>query len=188
MLIDTTKPVDRTGNTWCGPLVAAAILGTSTGVVADAVYNMRKARDPACHHKRVTRVVRGTYASELHALLKAYGYSIGESVAPIRYQPARRFGTYIRADGLRMCRAVPILSTADWHRWTMVERRGAWDLWRCLKTLGTAGTFIIETPGHWALLSGGHWCETFTKGAWVPARGAPKQSRNVLNAWPVSRN
>jgi hypothetical protein len=69
-VIDTTRPVDRTGNPYCGPLVVAAILGISAGAVAAEVLNMRQSKDWAARKmKRVPKEVKGTVRTELRLVV-----------------------------------------------------------------------------------------------------------------------
>jgi len=192
-MIDTTKPVDRMGNSFCGPLVVAAIIGTSTGAVADMIKHGRAAKAFAVPVGRKRRpkatVVRGTYENELFALLEAHGARIEPIDVGSRYiriRGARGRDTFVNATFTRWAASFlpPVLSTDEWYPCTILERE-ALPLWR-VAVLFDTGTYIVNTPNHWAIASDGKWCETYTKGEWVPLRNAPGRNRKVLRAWRVS--
>lgn len=198
-MLDTTKPVDRTGNAFCGPLVVAAILGTSTGNVATEVANIRKriggaiiAHNGAPKLKRVRartgEAVRGTYDSELFAVLAAHGVRTEYVDVGARLRPHRKLRgrpCYVNADGTRFhCgNGPPILSTEDWYPWTYLQSE-ALPLWRVMLRL-QQGTYIVHLPRHWAVLSDGKWCETYTGGEWRDMRAVPGRNRKVNAAWRV---
>lgn len=192
LILDTSKPVDRTGNTYCGPLVVGAILGTSTGIIAERIAGMRVARDPVTipRGRKAPRrgPIRGTYYTELCALLERAGYGLRPVDVGARYRRSNYVACYIDAEQKRMYRGGVTPAMAQ-----------VLDLWaytplkRVCDSLGSflrgldAGTYIVNTPGHWAIASGGLWCETYTGGAWCAKRAAPKQTRRVLNAWQIER-
>lgn len=196
-MIDTTRPIDRTGNSYCGPLVLAGILGTSTGVIAAEVAKMR------CEHKgarlsdgRVRRVrgrtaeaIRGTYDSELFGVLAAAGYRWEAIDVGARYVTHRKAGphAYVDSDFKQWQRGSVLfaLNPDHWHPCTLLERR-ARPLWQVATRL-LDGVFIVHLPNHWALCADGRWCETYTSGQWVPLRAAPKSYRRVLDAWRISK-
>jgi hypothetical protein len=186
------QAVDRTGNNYCGPLVVAAIVGTSTGQVAAEVANMRQAIGGArLSNGKLRRVrgrtadkVRGTYDIELFAVLKLHGYEAAPIDVGNHYVPELLRPVHVNAAGTRFCRnGIP--DAGDWLPWTIV-RRTARPLWLVLPRL-TSGTYIIKTPGHWALARDGQWCETLTYGEWLPYCRAPQSNRKVLQAWRVTR-
>lgn len=198
-MIDTSKPVDRTGNTFCGPLVVAAICGTSTGQVCESIAAMRQRTGGVQLGKRVKRVrartadkIKGTYDGELFAVLKSQGFAVAPVDVGARYrsQSVRGFyrDTFVSDDGKRFCRgAPPILDSRTWWPWTLIERE-CLPLWRwLLRVRDDAHTYIVHLPGHWAIAHAGQWCETYTDGKWVPANRAPRGSRKVINAWRVTR-
>lgn len=197
--IDTSKPVDRTGNAFCGPLVVAAILGTSTGRVASALAAVRQENHGVVKlgngrakrvRNRTTESIRGTYPAELETLLASYGYSFEPVDVGARFRMARKLRgrpSYVNDAGTRFaCPNPPLLSTETWHPWTVLEHC-ALPLWQGLSRLRDGGTYIVFTPGHWALAHNGHWCETFTNGNWVRFSHAPKSSRRMLAAWRVTQ-
>ena len=192
-----TATVDRTGNNFCGPLVVAAIVGTSTGQVAAEVANMRQAIGGArLSNGKLRRVrgrtadkVRGTYDIELFAVLKLHGYEATPIDVGNRYVPQFQRPVLVRADGKLFARngmaVVGVDGNAEWLPWTVLQRT-ARPLWQVLPRL-TSGTYIINTPGHWALARDGQWCETLTHGNWLPYARAPQSKRKVLKAWRVTR-
>jgi hypothetical protein len=191
-MVDTSKPVDRTGNAYCGPLVCAAILGTSTGVVADTLATMRRSKDSACvvngRIRRMPKGVRGTFNLELFAILERNGFAIEPVDVGARYQRHHktRHQTHVYTDANFKAWYSSDLFNSALLPVTLLERT-ARPLWQCLAVLGDGATYVVNTPGHWAIASGGKWCETFTNGAWVELRAAPKSSRKVINAWRVTR-
>lgn len=66
MRLETTKPVDRTGNRYCGPLVIAALAGFST---AEAAAALRRATGR-------THAVKSVSNTEVCCTLKALGYEM----------------------------------------------------------------------------------------------------------------
>jgi hypothetical protein len=188
LTLNTSKPVDRTGNTYCGPLVVASILGTSTGVVAQRIESMRKARDPVTIQRngRPRRgAVRGTYHTELRAVLEREGFGLRETDVGARYRRDRKY-CYVNATCTRGANQLPMFAIpSEWHAVTWLKRQCP----TLLNFLMHAdnGTYIVNLPGHWAIVSNGQWCETHTRGEWVAKRAAPKQSRHVINAWQIER-
>ena len=192
-----TTTVDRTGNNFCGPLVVAAIVGTSTGQVAAEVANMRQAIGGArLSNGKLRRVrgrtadkVRGTYDTELFAVLLLHGFEATPIDVGNRYVPQFQRPVLVRADGKLFARngmaVVGVDGNAEWLPWTVLQRT-ARPLWQVLPRL-TSGTYIINTPGHWALARDGQWCETLTHGNWLPYARAPQSKRKVLKAWRVTR-
>lgn len=188
LTLDTSKPVDRTGNAYCGPLVVAAIMGTSTGDVASQVYAMRKAGESPRKMKRVPAAVKGTTGSELVRLLQARGYAVYDTDIGARYRPQDFRTYYADNDANKSYRTPnPLVAITEYPLapWSLVRR--------VLPTLGdwlrhTDGkTYIIHLPGHWALASGGKFTETYTRGAWVPFREAPSRNRHVTMAYLVTQ-
>jgi hypothetical protein len=189
LILDTSKPVNRDGNTYCGPLVVAAIMGTNTGAVATAITGMRAARDPVTilRGRKAPRrgPIRGTYYSELCALLERSGFGVRSVDVGVRFQPDRKWG-YVNATCTRGARQLPMFANpSEWHAVTWL-RAVYRPLWAFLSHADN-GTYIVNTPGHWAIASGGQWCETYTRGEWVAKRAAPKQNRRVINAWQIER-
>lgn len=179
--IDTTRPVDRTGNPWCGPLVVAAVLGTSTAQVVSELIPLRRARKVG---RRIAKIdtVRGTSIGELRAVLALHGRTLTPVDAGVRL--TRKYTGFISPDGKRSCRVQPAFLCEPWRPWSMLT----WHypaLWQFLARY-KVGTFIVQLPGHWALLHDGQWCETFTNGIWCDAHRAPKQRRKVQLAYLVS--
>jgi hypothetical protein len=191
-MIDTTKPVDRTGNAYCGPLVVAAILGCSTGKVAEeiAAYRVKNkgVRLPSGLVRRMkgrsADKIRGTHSAELLELLARHGIKT-EAINPgARLIPWER-NVMVNSQFTRWVRKAPVLSTDDWVPASLVRLTGL-TLWQASSKFAE-GTFIIVTPGHWAIISDGKWCETFTGGKWVDLRHAPKDNRRVISAWRVTK-
>jgi hypothetical protein len=197
-VIDTTKPVDRTGNTFCGPLVVAAILGTSTGVVAAELANQRVANKGALSYGKVRRargykqgIVKGTHGPECFALLERHGFALEGVDVGMRYRrmrKARGRDTFVNANFTHWNVWPPLFAEDDdWYPATLVEREGL-ALWRVVvRKVFDSGTYIVQLPGHWAIAHDGKWCETYTRGEWVALRGAPSNRRKVLAAWRVTR-
>jgi hypothetical protein len=195
LAIDTARPVDRAGNAFCGPLVVAAILGTSTGNVATEVANLRcKLKGARMADGTIKRIrgrradkVRGTYNSELFAVLESRGLLI-ESVPVggrwVEIRKCRGRSTYVNGSFTRMARG-GMPPWGDWYPVTLITREGR-SLWM-LRQLFASGTYIVQLPGHWALAHDGLWCETHTSGQWVDIRVAPKSSRKVLQAWKITQ-
>lgn len=193
-MIDTTKPVDRTGNTFCGPLVVAAILGTSTGaVVAEIAAKRQATRGVRLSTGKLRRVrartadaIRGTYDTELFALLESRGVKLEPVDVGARYRPHRKIRgrpCYVNTDGSRF--SCPLDLGDDWLPWTLLERE-VLPLWRAALRLRDGATYIVHLPGHWAIVSGGKWCETYTRGEWLPLAAAPCRNRQVKAAWRVT--
>jgi hypothetical protein len=199
-LINTNNPVNRDGNSFCGPLVVAAILGISTGEVAELIAARRRVnkgvRLASGKVKRVRggrvagHAIKGTYDSELFELLAERGYKVEEINVGARY--GRVYTGWINPEGTRVMRRDPAnalpyppLDYNDWKPWTFL-RRAFRVLWTSIPKF-KSGTYIVNTPGHWAIASDGKWCETFTKGEWVPLALAPQSRRKVVRAWRVTR-
>lgn len=198
MNIDTTKPVDRTGNSFCGPLVVAAILGISTGEVADLIAARRRTnKGVRLASGKVKRVrggrvaghgVKGTYDTELFELLAARGYTVEPVDVGARY--GRQYTGWVNPEGTRVSRrdpqraVIPLFDAGQWLPWTFL-RHAFRQIWTAAPKF-RSGTFIVGTPGHWAIVSNGMWCETFTKGVWLSL--TPMSRRKVLNAWRVTRS
>lgn len=198
MNIDTTKPVDRTGNIYCGPLVVAAILGTSTGNIAAEVARMRVANGGAVTttgkvrrvRARTAEAIRGTHTGELEALLTRAGFSLVPVDVGARYHAhpkGRRGNGYVSSDGKRWLCTQFLADGSRWLPWTLLEHR-ALPLWQAALRLRDGGTYIVHLPGHWAIASDGKWCETHTQGQWVPLAAAPRGNRKVRAAWRVTRS
>ena len=136
---------------------------------------------------RTADKVRGTYDIELLAVLLLHGFEATPIDVGNRYVPEFIRPVHVSADGKRFSRhGVPILDKPEnWLPWSIV-RRTARPLWQVLPRL-TSGTYIINTPGHWALARDGQWCETLTYGNWLPYCRAPQSNRKVLQAWRVTR-
>lgn len=190
--LDTSKPVDRTGNSFCGPLVVAAILGVSTGeVAAEVAAQRRKVKGVRLPSGRVLRArgrsadkVRATYHTEMLELLERHGYKteVVDTGARLRRW---KHNVLVNENFTRWASKQPLLSAAVWLPASMLKVV-ALSLWQARGKF-TVGTFIIGTPGHWALISNGKWCETFTDGKWVDLRAAPCSNRHVIHAWRVTR-
>jgi hypothetical protein len=188
----TDNPVNRDGNSFCGPLVVAAILGCSTGHVATLIARKR-AQDKgvrlASGKLKNTRgksadKIRGTYAVELFAILADHGITVEPVDVGARYE--RAYTGYVNASVTRSVRGnTPLFSTEQWYPWTMIRHLYR-TLWLSVSKF-KSDTYIISTPGHWAIASDGKWAETFTRGEWVPLALAPKSRRKVLQAWRVIR-
>ena len=189
LTLNTSKPVDRTGNMYCGPLVVGAILGTSTGVVAQRIEAMRTARDPVTipRGRKAPRrgAVRGTYHTELRAVLEREGFGFRDVDVGARWRPIRKW-RYVDSTCTRGANQKPLFDDPNnWHEVTWL-RREVPTLRDWLRHTDN-GTYIVNLPGHWAIVSNGQWCETYTRGEWVAKRAAPKQSRHVINAWQIER-
>lgn len=194
-MIDTTKPVDRTGNKWCGPLVLAAIMGTSTGEVCEALAVERQlTRGVRLSNGKIKRVrgrtadtMRGTYDTELFALLERNGFVLESIDVGARYRPGRH-STYVNDAGTRYASPrPPIFTTETWWPWTVLVR-DCLPLWRwLLRVRNDNNAYIVHLPNHWAITARGMWCETHTKGDWIRAAQAPQGRRKVLKAWRVTR-
>ena len=183
MILDTSKPVDRTGNSYCGPLVVGAILGTSTGYVAESVLRLRR---EGLGHKRARKsgAIKGTYADELLRLLAQHGYRTEQIDIGARYRRRTYRETLVNDSFTRWASREPLFSTETWHPATLLRvaypSLGMW-----LRTLRTDATYIVHLPRHWAIASAGKWSETHTDGKWIDFRGAPGRARHVTAAYLV---
>ncbi len=129
--------------------------------------------------------MRGTYYTELRAVLERQGFGLRECDVGAHWRPDRRWH-YVNADFTRGANQKPFFDDPNnWHAvtWLRREYQSLGTFLRCTDD----ATYIVNTPGHWAIASGGQWCETFTRGEWVAKRGAPKQTRRVLRAWQIER-
>jgi hypothetical protein len=165
--------------------------------VAAEVANMRQAIGGSrLSNGKIKRVrgrtadkVRGTYDTELFAVLLLHGFEATPIDVGNRYVPQFQRAVLVSADGKRYARngmaVVGVDGNAEWLPWTVLQRT-ARPLWQVLPRL-TSGTYIINTPGHWALARDGQWCETLTCGEWLPYARAPQSKRKVLKAWRVTR-
>jgi hypothetical protein len=186
------RPVNRAGNKYCGPLVVAAILGSSAGHVATLIANKRAVQKGvrlmtgAVKRTRnnTPDKIRGTYGVELMAILAEHGFAVEPIDVGARYQKV--YSGHVNDSVTHSVRgAAPLLTTEEWRPWTMIRRsfKALWMLGSKFKS----GTYIVNTPGHWALAHDGQWCETFTNGEWIPFARCPGSRRKVLQAWRVTR-
>lgn len=86
MQLDTSKPVDRTGNRYCGPLVIAAITGMST---ADAAAALRRITGR-------TSAVKLVRHEELISTLSALGFVMRRMEIPKHVADVPIFGRKVR--------------------------------------------------------------------------------------------
>ena len=84
MIINRDRPVDRTGNSFCGPLVIAAILGTST---AEAAERVRRHVIRKCYRN----AVKGMYNEDLRYTLEVSGFAVYPLKIAKHYVPLQRF-------------------------------------------------------------------------------------------------
>jgi hypothetical protein len=84
----TRSNVDRSGNSFCGPLVLAAILGCGTAKAAEKVRDVSTRRRGA---------VKGMWNSELLAVLRANGKTVTEVEVPRVYWMQRGFAAVVAA-------------------------------------------------------------------------------------------
>lgn len=191
-MIDTTRPVDRTGNNYCGPLVLAAICGTSTGeIVRDIADERARLGGVRLCNGNIKRVrgrtpdkVRGTYDSELFMVLNQHGCAVENVDVGARYRRQFACATFINENASRFAKGFQPWDYAHpWSPCTMLVR-DCRPLWLWLNRLDN-GVYIVHVPGHWAIAANGKWCETYTNGVWVDKRHAPKGNRKVIEAWKV---
>jgi hypothetical protein len=182
--------------TYCGPLVVANILGTSSAEVNADIERMRAIAGGMVYRgsiiqrtrKTAKSAVRGTTQTELFALLQRAGYSF-ESVdvgaRVFRYTQRTAFINNDNGKGYLTSDGLAPRAPGNWLPFSPLKTRAA-PLSLVLHRF-RSGTFIVETPSHWALARDGMWVETFTRGEWVPLSQAPKQRRVVLQAWRVAK-
>lgn len=186
-------PIDRTGNAYCGPLVVAAIIGISAGDAAARIAAHRvKVGGSVIRGGKLKRTrartadkLRGTYEQELFDVLADAGYACTPVDCGARYRCTRHH-VLINADFTRFYHRDALFHPGELLPVSLVKRTGR-PLWQVLHSLSRADTFIVNTPGHWAIARDGQWCETHTRGHWVDFRAAPSTSRQVLNVWRVDK-
>ena len=186
-MIDTSRAVERTnGSSYCGPLVVAAILGTSTGTVESEIFALRRAGQSR-KRARLGGVLRRTYEKELRAVLAAHGYrteTVDCGARLVRW----RSNVFTNDSFTRWYGREPLFSAETLHPVSLLRPQylSLWQ-WRCSRVIDRNATYVVNTPGHWALYSAGKWCETYTRGEWVDARVAPGSRRRVISTHLVTR-
>jgi hypothetical protein len=188
----TRSNVDRSGNSFCGPLVLAAILGTSTAEAAEKVRDVSMRRRGA---------VKGMYNSELLAVLRANGRTVTEMDVPRVYIARRRPGESVadtveytngdtwthfvdgKANHVRVATYGADYANAA-H--TPVHRVGvtlaAWLPTRPDHT----GTYVVVVANHYVLISGRKFVDTYTKGEWVSIGKAPHRRKRVHKIFQIT--
>jgi hypothetical protein len=179
-----TKSVDRTGNLYCGPLVIAALLNCSTGEATAAVRRVT-GKDGA---------IKGMHNGSVLATLQAHGYTCAEMPVPKVCIAARGVGEpkgvvthgaafWKDATGHRL----PQAHEGDYAQWCAMKMTGitfaAWLRQRKNK----AGTYLVNVTGHYVLVSGRKFVDTYTKGEWVNIGKAPHRRTRVVKVWEITK-
>ena len=194
----TRSNVDRTGNGFCGPLVLAAILGTSTARAAEQVRNLSKRRRVA---------VKGMWNSELLAVLRANGRTVTEVEVPRVYIARRRPRETIAnamgwTDGrifVKYSEKWPYGKTGGFHMarhdlcadpsnscYTPVTHVGVTLAAWLPKRPDHTGTYVVVVANHYVLISGRKFVDTYTRGEWVSIGKAPHRRKRVHNVFQVT--
>lgn len=183
----TRAPVDRTGNRYCGPLVLAALIGCTTAEAA------AKVRSATGDHS----AIKGMHNHELIKTLKAAGHTLLELPVAMRMVEARNPGEpsgqiHYGTDswsinvpgGVRLWR--PADHSQGASAMCLLRRQGptlaAWLRTRPDK----CATYIINVTGHYVLVSGRKFVDTYTKGEWVNIGKAPHRRCRVVKVWQVT--
>ena len=182
MIINRDRPVDRTGNSFCGPLVIAAILGKSTG---EAAAEVRWRVNRSCYRQ----AVKGMYTDDLVFVLQANGFACTK--LPVRQSYVANRGNW---GGQWMSHdwADFVMGTGGGMRdraspapFTPVKRVGP-TLASWLAERGDkAATYVIAFGDHFALVSGKKFVDTKTRGEWVNTGDAPWRRKRVQAVYRV---
>lgn len=185
--------VDRTGNSYCGPLVLAAIMGCTSAEAANRVRAVRG-----------LKVVKGTLPQDLWCTLRAHGYRSYHEYVPQRYINARKPGkpgTSIDTVALQRCPQSTAYRVAGVSMEWMPGSGGLNPVWGAPYTpIKLAGPtlaewmrskrdpdayYVVGLSDHWVLVKGRKFIDTFTKGQWVFLRSAPHRRKRVRSVFRV---
>ena len=172
--VDTNVKVDTEGNSYCGPLVLAAIMGVDTAEAARRVRAM-KGYVPGDAN---AAPIKGTHWWELRDTLARHGWRTTHLPVPKHTVKVQCFPGLPKAGWVSVNGKLPELTKdkqvgptfAQWLR--SRPDRGA--------------MYIVEVTGHWVLVKGRKFVDTYTKGEWVFLGSAPHKRRRVCNAWLVT--
>ncbi len=161
MHLDTTKKIDRTNNSYCGPLVIAALLGRSTKEAA-LLVRMRTGKN----------VVKGMSADHIAATLRPHGLHLKherltKTSRTYRLPPPKHCAWASVRDGKVTKSVGPTF--AQWLR----SREHA------------NQTHLVDVGKHWVLVHGRKMVDTYTDGEWLFIRKAPHRRRRVCNVWRI---
>lgn len=187
MMLDTIESVDRTGNKFCGQLVLAAILGKSSGYIAECIAQLRRTGRSKYSKRTRDGSVKGTWNQELLQVLEDHGVKVEHVDTGARYYCKRRQIFISRQPSPSVWRCTYQRMSTDHPEASLVDlRKLTLQSWFFrLPAAERNGTYIVNVPGHWLLISGGKLVETHTDGKWVPFALAPKLRRTVNFAWRV---
>lgn len=168
MRIDTTKPVSRAGNKFCGPLTIAAITDATPGEAAELIFDCA---DRSKRHRSLKSPagVKGIYNTEMLAVLRGLGYRCF-------WESGIASATYIRFIGMtrRTVTDGAPYSSLIWK----IKRR---TLRTFVAKLDPALTVVVQLRGHYILIHDGKLCDTYTNGAWVAFADAPHMTKPIYN-------
>jgi len=136
---------------FCGPYVLSAITGFPVSKVEDVI---RQGRDLPPERKPV---VRGTYADEVEAALRSFGYAMVLKQSFMGEERKKR----------------PTV-------WTWMQKpRSAWAHYILAIHKGK--------EGHWILIKGVKMCDTFTEGKWTFVVDGPHRGARIMEVFEVRK-
>jgi len=169
--ITRANVTDRAGNKYCGPLVLAALLGTSTAEAAGIVRGQSG-----------RRAIRGMYHPELITALRANGYDVVEEAIELRYRAHHSFG------GGQWYTNEQDPDMPPGHRgapFTPVKRVGpTFAEWLRSRQVPSA-THIVVVSNHYVLVQGRKMVDTHTHGVWTFIRSAPHRRKRVEKVFRI---
>jgi len=137
---------------FCGPYVLSAITGYSISKVEDAVRSFRELPE---HRKPV---VKGTYAEEVEAALRTFGYKMALKESFMHLERKARPTVW------------------GW----MQKPRSAWAHYILAIHKGK--------EGHWILIKGVKMCDTYTEGKWTFVCDGPHRGARIMEIFEVKRS
>lgn len=183
MKLKNTK-VDRSGNRYCGPLVLAAILGCTT---AEATAKARLANDSREAYK-------GMCNADVIRTLKVYGRTVTEEPVPKMLVAARCVGEpkgvvthgFDITETFKDGRVIKCVVSSERVQYCAVKIQGVTFAAWLKQRLDKAGTYLVNVTGHYVLVSGRQFVDTYTRGEWVNIGKAPHRRCRVEHVWRIT--